>query len=318
MGQSGQENFFKENGMILLTFRQHGKEFLGVKTSAGILDVAAANQALRTAGVAETPEALYSRGLAALPDLQAFVETALADEGCAAWLLAEERLELGPCLPRPGKIICIGLNYRNHAKESKMEIPTTPVLFSKFQNAVAAPGEAVPLPANSKKYDYEAELAVVIGKRARYVSEDHALEYVLGYCCANDVSERELQGKTSQWLLGKSLDKFLPLGPYLLTADEAGDPQNWPVRCWLNGIQRQNSNTADMIFSVPYLIHFISQYMTLEPGDLISTGTPEGVILGMPQPREWMKAGDSVTVEIGPLGRLTNAMVAEAQAGKQA
>jgi 2-keto-4-pentenoate hydratase/2-oxohepta-3-ene-1,7-dioic acid hydratase in catechol pathway len=192
-----------------------------------------------------------------------------------------------------------------------MEIPPVPVMFSKFQNAIAAPGELLPLPAHAEKFDYEAELAVVIGRRARCVPEDRALEYVLGYCNANDVSERALQGKTSQWLLGKSLDKFLPVGPYLLTADEAGDPQNWPVRCWLNGELRQNSNTSDMIFPVAHVISFISQYMTLEPGDLISTGTPEGVILGMPQPRTWMRPGDTMTVEVGPLGKLTNRLVSE-------
>jgi len=302
--------------MILLTFRQSdgqpdGPEYLGVQTDQGVLDVAAANQTLRVSGVAETPSALYSAGLEALPALKAFVQRALADEGKAAWLLDPQRLQPGPCVPRPGKIICIGLNYRRHAKESNMEVPPVPVLFSKFQNAIAAPGEPVPLPPVAEKYDYEAELAVVIGKTARYVSEDQALEYVLGYCNANDVSARELQGKTSQWLLGKSLNKFLPLGPYLLTADEAGDPQTWPVRCWLNDELRQDSNTADMIFSVAQLVSFISQYMTLDPGDLISTGTPEGVILGKPSPRVWMKPGDTMTVEVGPLGKLTNPLVRE-------
>jgi len=302
--------------MILLTFRQSdgqpdGPEYLGVQTDQGVLDVAAANQSLRISGLAETPAALYSAGLEALPTLKAFVQRALADEGKAAWLLAPQRLQLGPCVPRPGKIICIGLNYRRHAKESNMEVPPVPVLFSKFQNAIAAPGEPVPLPLVAEMYDYEAELAVVIGKTARYVSEDQALEYVLGYCNANDVSARELQGKTSQWLLGKSLNKFLPLGPYLLTADEAGDPQTWPVRCWLNGELRQDSNTADMIFSVAQLVSFISQYMTLDPGDLSSTGTPEGVILGKPRPRVWMKPGDTMTVEVGPLGKLTNPLVRE-------
>jgi 2-keto-4-pentenoate hydratase/2-oxohepta-3-ene-1,7-dioic acid hydratase in catechol pathway len=168
----------------------------------------------------------------------------------------------------------------------------------------------------AKKYDYEAELAVVIGRRAKYVPEDQAVQYVLGYCNANDVSARDLQGATSQWLLGKSLDKFLPLGPYLVTADEAGDPQNWPVRCWFNGELRQHSNTADMVFGVAKLVSFISHHMTLEPGDIISTGTPEGVILGMPQPRTWMKPGDTMTVEVGPLGQLTNALVADPDSPK--
>jgi 2-keto-4-pentenoate hydratase/2-oxohepta-3-ene-1,7-dioic acid hydratase in catechol pathway len=297
--------------MFLLTFQSSGKYRLGIRTQLGILDVARANRVLQVAGLAETPESLFAEGNQALPGLAGFVEQALHHAQCANWLLGEKDLVFGPCVPRPGKIICIGLNYRNHARESKMEIPRVPVLFSKFQNTLAAHAEDIPLPAVAQKYDYEAELAVVIGRQARYVSEAQALDYVLGYCNANDVSARELQGLTSQWLLGKTLNKFLPLGPYLVTADEAGDPQTWPVRCWLNGELRQDSNTTDMIFSVAQLVSFISQYMPLEPGDIISTGTPEGVILGKPQPRVWMKAGDVMTVEVGSLGKLTNALVVE-------
>jgi 2-keto-4-pentenoate hydratase/2-oxohepta-3-ene-1,7-dioic acid hydratase in catechol pathway len=299
--------------MIFITFRHSGAYRLGIRTDQGVLDVAAANQMLNIPGLAGTPEAFFSAGLDALPLLGEFVKSATNSESSAGWLLDEARLELGPCVPNPQKIICVGLNYRNHAREAKLEIPPVPVLFSKYQNSVAAPGEQVPLPPVAEKYDYEAELVVVIGRQARYVAEEDALSYVLGYCNANDVSARELQGLTSQWMLGKTLDKFLPLGPYLVTADQAGDPQNWPVRCWLNGELRQDSNTADMIFPVKKLVSFISQYMTLLPGDIISTGTPEGVILGKPQPRVWMKAGDSMTVEVGPLGKLTNPLVAESR-----
>ena len=298
--------------MILLTFLHQDAYRLGVKTQRGILDIALANQSLNVAGLPVTPEAFYSQGLEALPALSAFVERALVDGSSAAWLLDEDSLQYGPCLPRPGKIICVGLNYRRHARESNMEPPANPVLFSKYQNAIAAPGQPVPLPTVAVKYDYEAELAVVMGRRARYVSEEQALDYVLGYCNANDVSARELQFLSSQWMLGKTLDKFLPLGPYLLTSDEAPDPQIWQIRCWLNGELRQDSNTADMIFSVRQLVSFISRYMTLEPGDLISTGTPEGVIHGKKGADQvWMKPGDSMTVEVGPLGRLTNALVDE-------
>jgi 2-keto-4-pentenoate hydratase/2-oxohepta-3-ene-1,7-dioic acid hydratase in catechol pathway len=297
--------------MILLMFQQDEGYCLGVKTDQGILDIPAANALLKVPGVPVSPKELFSAGLSGLPVLSTFIERAMQEEGRSAWLLKEEELRMGPCLPTPGKIICVGLNYRNHARESGMEIPKVPVLFSKFQNAVASPGEPVPLPGIAKKYDYEAELAVVIGRRARNISQENALDYVLGYCNANDISARELQSLTSQWLLGKTLDKFLPLGPYLLTADEAGDPQNWPVRCWFNGELRQNSNTSDMIFNVAELVSFISRHMTLEPGDLISTGTPEGVILGFPSPRTWMKAGDTMTVEVGPLGKLTNDLIAE-------
>lgn len=300
--------------MILLTFLHDGAYRLGIKTSEGVLDVAAANQALRVSGVADTPETFFAGGLSVLPLLSEFVQRAMGDESRASWLLDESRLSYGPCVPQPGKIICIGLNYRQHAQESRLDVPMVPVLFAKFQNSVAAPGEAIPLPPVATKYDYEAELAFVIGRKAKYVSEADALSYVLGYCNSNDVSARELQNMTSQWLLGKGLDKFLPLGPYLVTSDEAGDPQSWPVRCWLNGELRQNSNTSDMIFGVAQLVSFISQHMTLEPGDLISTGTPQGVIAGKEQPRSWMKPGDTMTVEVGPLGKLTNALVAETQA----
>ncbi|MDZ4763013.1 MAG: fumarylacetoacetate hydrolase family protein, partial [Chloroflexota bacterium] len=206
--------------------------------------------------------------------------------------------------------ICVGLNYRRHAIETGAAIPTTPILFSKFNNALAAPGEVVPIPRTAEQTDYEAELVVVIGRRAKYVSEADALDHVLGYCNGNDVSARDLQLRTSQWLLGKTPDKFMPIGPYLMTADEAGDPANLRVRGWLNGEPRQDSNTADMIFSVAQVISYASQYMTLEPGDIITTGTPEGVILGM-KDKVWLKPGDEYIVEIGNLGRLVNRMAAD-------
>lgn len=298
--------------MILLTFQQQGAMMLGVKTPSGILDIDTANSSLHSVDYALTPDAVFTRGLDAIPGIQTLVDRAMEDDRCANWLHDEAGIVYGPCVPRPGKIICIGLNYRNHARESKLEVPPVPVLFSKFQNAIAAPGQPIPLPDVAEKYDYEAELVIVIGRQAKYVSEDQALNYVLGYCNANDVSARELQGMTSQWLLGKSLDLFLPLGPYLVTSDEAPDPQNWSVRCWLNGELRQNSNTSDMIFSVRQLVSFISRHMTLEPGDIISTGTPEGVILGKHgAERVWMKPGDCMTVEVGPLGKLTNSLVKE-------
>ncbi|GAB4517742.1 MAG: fumarylacetoacetate hydrolase family protein [Anaerolineae bacterium] len=289
--------------MKLLTY--DGGQKLGLKTENGVLDLAAAANAHGLDAALTTPDALYQAGLAALTTVRT-----ISERENAGFLLDERTLTLGPCVPQPGKILCVGLNYRKHAAESGAEPPKTPVLFSKFNNAIAAPNDAVPLPTNASRFDYEAELVVVIGKRAKYVSVEDALSYVLGYCNGNDISERELQMRTGQWLLGKTLDKFMPVGPYLVTADEVGDPQGLTVRCWLNGELRQNSNTADMIFSVAEIISYASQYMTLEPGDIISTGTPEGVILGMSE-KVWMKPGDEVTVEIGNLGRLTNTLVAE-------
>ena len=243
-----------------------------------------------------------ARGLDALPEL-----TRMAGDGEASTDPAG--LRLGPPVPHPGKILCVGLNYRKHARETGMAIPTSPVLFSKFDNAVAGPDAAVVAPPEVERLDYEAELVVVIGRRARRVSRAHALDHVLGYTNGNDLSARDLQQRTSQWLLGKTLDGFLPMGPQLVTADAIPDPQALPVRGWLNGELRQDSTTADMIFGVAEIVSYASTYLTLEPGDVIATGTPEGVILGMEEQR-WMRPGDVYTVEIGPLGRLTTRIVA--------
>ncbi len=294
--------------MILLTFKSRSGLRLGVKTQAGVVDIRAAFTDLAMGSDGPVPQsvpALVVGGMHALDGLQNLVSRALAENG--PWILDESHLEYGPCLPRPGKIICIGLNYRRHALESGAKVPETPVVFSKFNNAVAACGELIPLPENAREYDYEAELAVVIGRSARKVSESKALDHVFGYCNANDLSARDLQMRTSQWLLGKSVDKFMPIGPYLVTRDEVPDPQNLEVCSWVNGDARQHSNTADMVFPVSYLVSYLSQYMTLEPGDIILTGTPEGVVLGRPQ-KDWLVPGDEVIVQVGNLGRLTNRM----------
>lgn len=223
-------------------------------------------------------------------------------------LMSEISLVIGPCVPKPSKIICIGLNYRKHAIESGMAIPSVPIAFTKYNNTLTEYGNNIPLGTEGEQFDYEVELGVVIGRKCKNVLKKDALNYVLGYCVANDLSCRDLQFKTSQWLLGKSLDHFLPLGKYVVTADEAGDPQNLKLTCTLNGELRQNSNTADMIFSVAEIIGFLSKYMTLEPGDLILTGTPEGVIMGL-QEKKWLKPGDIVKVEIEKLGYSENRMI---------
>ncbi len=294
--------------MQLLTFQSAQGPKLGIKTEQGVIDVAAARVALGGHNqVVETIDGLYTIGTPALAALSDLVTAAQGQKGAASWLLREEDLQFGPSASPLGKIICVGLNYRRHAAETGMAVPTSPVLFPKYSNTLAASGEAVPLPTNAVQYDYEAELAVVIGQQAHDVSEEKALDYVLGYSNANDLSARDLQFRTNQWLLGKTLDKFLPIGPYLVTADEVGDPQNLAIRCWLNGELRQNSTTGDMVFPVAYLVSYLSQYMTLEPGDIIVTGTPEGVIHGMKE-QFWVKSGDEIVVEIEKLGRLTNVM----------
>ena len=297
--------------MILLTFRDGDDLRLGVRTANGVIDVAAAQAALGTGngGAPATMDELIAGGDNALSALQDLVTRAEAAPAAGEWLRDEEALTLGPAAPNPGKIICVGLNYRKHAEESGAAIPTSPVLFSKFNNTVAATGEDVPLPDAGEQYDYEVELAVVMGDTARNVAAADALGTVFGYATANDVSVRDLQMRTSQWLLGKTLDKFMPIGPYLVTADDVPDPQALKLRTWLNGELRQNSNTSDMIFPVAEIISYISRHFALEPGDVIITGTPEGVIMGMAE-KNWMKPGDVVEVEVEGLGKLHNRMVA--------
>jgi 2-keto-4-pentenoate hydratase/2-oxohepta-3-ene-1,7-dioic acid hydratase in catechol pathway len=281
--------------MKLITFESADGLRLGVVTADGVLPLEGSD-----GGDALSPRTLFAQGEAALARVQAAVERS---PGAAA-LRQERDLRLGPCVYQPGKILAVGLNYRRHAQETGAPLPETPVLFSKFNNTLAAACEPVPLPKVARQYDYEVELGVVIGRRTSGVSVERALEHVLGYCTANDLSARDLQTRTSQWLLGKTLDRFCPVGPYLVTRDEVPDPQRLALRTWVNGELRQNSSTADMIFSVAQIVSYASQYMTLYPGDLIITGTPEGVILGMPEPRTWLKPGDEVVVEVEGLGRL--------------
>jgi 2-keto-4-pentenoate hydratase/2-oxohepta-3-ene-1,7-dioic acid hydratase in catechol pathway len=297
--------------MILLTFRDGDELRLGVRTPRGVIDVAAA-QAELGAGDASTPEtmdALIAGGDSARAALADLVARAEAAPAAGSWLRDEQTLQLGPAVPNPGKIVCVGLNYRKHAEESGAAIPETPVLFSKFNNAVASAGEDIPLPDAAREYDYEVELAIVIGDDAKDVAQADALGTVFGYATANDLSARDLQTRTSQWILGKTLDKFMPIGPYLVTADDVPDPQALRIRTWLNGELRQDSNTADMIFPVAEIIAYISRHFSLAPGDVIITGTPEGVILGMAD-KTWMKPGDVVEVEVEGLGKLHNRMVA--------
>lgn len=215
---------------------------------------------------------------------------------------------LGPVNPAPEKIFCIGLNYRKHAEETGGAPPREPVVFGKFGNALCAHGDPVPV-AGHERMDYEAELGLMIGRTARNVSVEQALAHVLGYFCANDLSDRGLQFRSTQWLLGKTPDRFLPTGPFLRLAEPGFDPQALDIRCRLNGELRQSSNTADMIFTVAEIVAYLSRAVTLRPGDLVVTGTPEGVILGQPKPRAWMAPGDEVSVEIDGLGTLVNRLV---------
>ena len=229
------------------------------------------------------------------------------------WLTRRSEAYWFAPVPRPGKLICIGLNYRDHAAESNMAIPERPVMFSKFATAVIAPGEAVVLPAGSKQVDYEAELAVIIGRRAKSVSAIRALEYVLGYTAFNDVSARDFQFADGQWQRGKSCDTFAPMGPTIVTADVIPNPHKLSIKLRLNGQTMQDSNTDNLIFGIPQLISFLSETITLEPGDVIATGTPSGVGFAR-KPPVFLKDGDKMEVEIEGLGILNSPVVGPVEA----
>lgn len=295
--------------MKLLTFKQDQQFRLGIRSDKGVLDVAAAAQQLAAANIPATVDEVIAQGEAAVNALRAL--EASAGEHASLWL-NEEELELGPCVTNPGKIICVGLNYRKHAEETNMPVPQFPILFNKFNNTLTGHKADVALPRASQKVDYEAELVIVIGKTTKYVDKEEALDHVFGYCNVNDLSARDLQLRTNQWLLGKTCDGFSPLGPYLVTADEVGNPNELSIKAIVNGEVRQNSNTNDMIFYCDEIVSYISQHFTLSPGDIILTGTPEGVVMGYPPERQiYLKDGDVVTIEIEKLGSLTNRLVAE-------
>ena len=234
-----------------------------------------------------------------------------AVDGGGLPVLDPEGLRIGPPI-RPGKVVCIGLNYHDHAAETGATLPTEPVLFLKAADTVVGPFDDVLIPRLSQKTDWEVELAVVIGRAARYVDSDaEALACVGGYAVVNDVSEREFQlERQGQWDKGKNCETFNPLGPWLVTADEVGDPQSLGLRLWVNGELRQDGNTANMNFGVAELVRYLSQFMVLYPGDVINTGTPAGVALGQPEPKPYLRPGDVVELEIDGLGRARQLMVA--------
>ena len=226
------------------------------------------------------------------------------EAGLSGLPLVGAGVRVGACVPRPGKEICIGLNFRDHAEEAGMAVPTEPIVFFKASNTVVGPSDTILIPRGSVKTDWEVELGVVIGREARYLSSvSEAASCVAGYCISHDVSERSFQlERGGQWVKGKSCDTFNPLGPWLVTPDEIADVGRLGMRLEVNGERMQSGTTATMIFDVPFLVHYLSQFMTLEPGDLISTGTPPGVGMGM-KPARFLRPGDVVTLEIDGLGR---------------
>lgn len=290
--------------MTFVTLRKGDAYRLGVKTDRGILDVEKAAAALDVPAPATIDEVL--RGAGDDGALQQLTRNAQAARNAEALYLDEARAELGPCVTNPEKIICVGLNYSRHAVEARLSVPTVPILFNKYNNALGRHRGTVNVSqVPAEQFDYEAELVIVMGRTARNVSEADALSCVFGYCAGNDFSVRDLQLRTSQWMLGKTCDGFAPIGPYLVGAGQVPDPDDLRIECRVNGEVRQSSSTRDMIFSCASLIAYISRYLTLRPGDIIFTGTPEGVILGYPKEKQvWLKPGDRVATTVEKLGTL--------------
>ncbi len=274
--------------MKLMNFLAGGAVHAGLVSSSGVHDLA-------EAGVWDGPAPV---SLAEIDLLKTSLNGKILPDP-----VTPDELHAAPVSLKPEKIICVGLNYRRHAMEANMAIPTTPVIFAKYANALSGHRAEIALPTVDYKFDYEAELGVIIGRVARSVGVADALNYVAGYCCANDLSARGAQLATSQWTMGKTFDGFLPLGPYLVTADEVPDPQALGIHCFVNGELRQNSTTKDMIFTVAEIISFLSRHATLKPGDVIISGTPEGVLMGFENPA-WLKLSDRLVVEIDGLGAL--------------
>src|SRR5258708_9369587 len=292
------------HGLTLLNIRRDGSYVLGVKTEKGILVVPDAAKQLHMHGPWDIDELLQNEDG---PSLNALVDAALKSSSARSAFIKEERVEYGPIVVHPEKIVCVGLNYRKHAQEIGAQVPKAPVLFSKFNVALNRHNGTIKLPVEvAKKFDYEVELVMIIGKQARNVSEADALSCVAGYCTGNDFTARDLQYETGgQWLIGKTPDQFAPLGPYMVTADQI-NPDNLKLETRGNGETRQSSNTSDMIFNSKQMISYISRHITPRPCDIIFSGTPEGVIQGKPKDQQvWLKAGDKIACSLEKLGELT-------------
>ena len=288
--------------MKLVQIQKNGKPSLGILTEQGIIDVHA-EAALKGITMPADMWEVIAGGKPTLDLLEKFSKR-------AECFIDPDAVTLAPVITDTDRIFCIGLNYRQHAKECNLPLPPAPVLFNKFGNALAAHKQTVKLEPNYKEYDYEAELVVVMGKPARNVSEDEALDYVFGYTCGNDLSCRDLQfARGNQWVLSKTFDGFAPIGPCLVTANTV-NPNDLAISSKVNGELRQNSNTSDMIFSPAQIIADLSRHFTLQPGDLIFTGTPQGVMHGYPaDQKDWLKPGDEVEVTIEGIGTLKNTFV---------
>jgi 2-keto-4-pentenoate hydratase/2-oxohepta-3-ene-1,7-dioic acid hydratase in catechol pathway len=286
--------------MTLLNMRTTAGPRLGVKQARGILDVAAAAAMYKLPAPVDTDDLLQNGKAGMLARV-----VSAAAQGPARLYLAESAVQHAPLVTRPEKIIMMGFNYRRHAAETGTPIPANPILFNKFNNALNHHGGTIALPPVAKNFDYEVELVIVFGRECRNVSESAALDCVAGYSTGNDFTARDMQYLTTQFMIGKTFDGFAPLGPHLVTSDLVGDPNSLKLECRVNGEQRQDWNTNDMIFNCRQMISFASRMMTIKPGDILFTGTPHGVIFGKPKAEQvWLKPGDRVVCSVEKLGEL--------------
>ncbi|MEI4803562.1 fumarylacetoacetate hydrolase family protein [Bacillus sp. FJAT-51639] len=303
--------------MKLVTFTHNGESRIAALENRKLIDLHAAFKAkltsegkLRAAQIAEAyipkdMNGFLQGGTESMNLVKDAIAYALTNKSEAKLIFEEDEVKIEAPVPSPGKIICVGHNYREHILEMKRELPPYPVIFAKFANTVVGPQDNIPFYPISEQLDYEAEFAFVIGKRARNVSKADALEYVAGYTIANDVTYRDIQRRTIQWLQGKTVEGSAPMGPWLITSDELTDPSGLDIVLTVNGEKRQQSNTANLVFSVQYLVAFLSDLMTLEPGDVILTGTPGGVGVAR-NPQAFLKDGDIVRIEVDQVGVLEN------------
>lgn len=284
--------------MKLLNYYENGQVRTAIRTKDGAADILQ-NAATHSMDLPHSMDQILAQGWTAIEKLRVLEQDQLT-------FLKEKDISFAPCIMHPEKILCVGLNYRAHTTEANEAVPKEPLLFGKFNNALNVHQGDIPLPDRAVKLDYEAELVIVIGKEARNVPVEDAENYIFGYTCGNDVSARDLQFLSGQWLIGKSCDGFAPVGPHIVTSDEL-NPNDLNIEMRVNGELRQTSNTRFMIFNCAKIVSYASAVMTLKPGDLIFTGTPGGVIMGYPEEnRVWLKEGDEMSVTIQGIGTLTN------------
>jgi 2-keto-4-pentenoate hydratase/2-oxohepta-3-ene-1,7-dioic acid hydratase in catechol pathway len=290
-------------GMTFATLRRSDGYGLGLRTDRGILDVMAAEKDFNQG--APTSITAVFKGQGDIAGLNRLAAKAKASADASRYFIAEDKAQFGPAVTEPEKIVCIGLNYRRHAAETNQPVPKLPILFNKYNSALNCCGGTVAVSKEkAEQFDYETELVIVIGRTARNVSEADASKYIFGYATGNDFTARDLQSRSSQWMLGKTLDGSGLVGPWLVTSDQV-DGDNLKIETRVNGEVRQSSNTSDMVFNCKQLVSYISDYVTLQPGDIIYTGTPEGVIFGYPKEKQvWLKPGDRIVSTIEKLGEL--------------